>query len=133
MVGGEDRIEVRLELPEAVLEEESAISNQDYVLGEATPLPPDPNAMEARFVGAVTLVAVVTISILAERILHFALARRGQGVLVDLREIPARVTNVAGIPQGFVLIVDANGTSKLEANSAPSALAAILRNSLRIG
>src|SRR3712207_614855 len=97
-------VAVRLELPREVLEAERTKAGPNYSLGEPARLSPDPNAMEARFVDPVTLIAVVTLSILAERLLNFALARRGQGVLVDARRTPPHLSVLAGVPQGIILI-----------------------------
>lgn len=128
------QIQVRLDLPREVLKAESKVAGANYVLGEPQPLPPDPNAREARFIEPVTLIAALTVPILAERILHFALAKRGQGVLVDGREKPPHVSTLAGVPQGIIVLIRPDGESETVRVDTPSeALAKLLGKTLKSG
>jgi hypothetical protein len=130
----DDRVEVRLDLPREVLEAERTVAGSNYSLGESAPLPPDPNAMEASFVDPVTLIAVVTLSILAERILNFALSKHGQGVMVDARDRPPRVSILAGIPHGFVLLIHPDGkTETVRHDASPNVLANLLGTAMKLG
>jgi len=134
MASTEARIEVRLELPQEVLEAERLIASPDYLLDEAKALPPDPQAMEARFIEPVTLIASLTLFILAERVLHFALTRGGQGVMVDASTKPPRVSALAGVPQGFVLLIHPDGKPEtVRADLLPAGLTDLLGKALKIG
>ena len=104
--------DIRLELPRDMYVVESDASSEDYSLGEPESLPPDPDAMDASFVEPVTLIATITLAVLAKRLLHFALARRGHGVLLDAREKPPNVSVLKGVPQGFIVIIHPNGTTE---------------------
>lgn len=130
----DDRITVRLELPRESLQAERALAGPDYSLGDPEPLPPDPNAMDPRFVEPVTLIAAVTIAVLAERIVNFLLAKNSEGVLINMREDPPRVSNVAGIPQGFILLVHPEGrTETIQAQGAPETVKDLIAKTLSLG
>ena len=106
------KTEIRLELPRDMYEAESKAASEDYALGEPESLPPDPEAMEAGFIEPVTVVVALTVAVLAERLLHFALAKWGQGVLVDARDKPPTVSVLKGVPQGFIVIIHPDGTTE---------------------
>jgi|GEM_PF-3075236 len=115
----EKKIKVRLELPRNVYESESMAANENYALGEPESLPPDPEAMEARFIDPVSLLVTLTVAVLSERILHFTLAKRGHGVLVDARVKPPNVSTMKGVPQGFVVIIHPDGATETVRADAP--------------
>ena len=126
------KIEIRLELSQEMYEAESQAANEDYTLGKPKSLPPDPDAMEARFIGPVEIMAAITITVLAERLLHFALAKWGTGVLVDARDRPPTVSVLKGLPQGFIVIIHPDGTTeKVRADQPGNNLANLLGKALQ--
>ncbi len=128
----ERKLEVRLELPIDVYKAESKLTSADYSLGKPESLPADPDAMEARFVDPVTLVASITIAILAQRLLHFALTKRGDGVLLDARQQPPVVSVLKSVPQGFVVIIHPDGkTETVRADEPGNDLASLLEKVLK--
>jgi hypothetical protein len=134
MAGAPTHIDVRLELPHEILEAERLVAGPDYSLGEAKALPPDPKEMEARFIEPVTLIASLTLAILAERVLHFVLARHGQGVMVDTTTKPPRVSALARVPEGFVLLIHPDGKPEaVRADLPPAGLADLLGKALKVG
>jgi hypothetical protein len=133
MTGSAARMQVRLELPREALAAEREAASADYSLGEPAPLPPDPDAVEARFVEPVTLIAAVTLAVLAERVVRHLLAKRGGGVLIDTRETPPRVSQLAGVPQGFLVLVHADGKSETVRAEEAGPLAELLGKVLRPG
>lgn len=128
-----EKFELVLELPRDALGVERALASDDYTLGEPTELAADPDLMEANFIDPITLIAVMTLALLAERVLHFALAKNGQGVLIDTRTKPPRVSALAGVPQGFVVIVKANGTTEtVRADQTPNELSKLIGAALKL-
>jgi hypothetical protein len=126
--------EIQLDLPRELFEAERGLASPDYVQGEARPLPPDAASMEARFVEPVTLIAPLTLAMLAQRLLHFALARRGQGVMVDARTKPPHVSALAGVPQGFVVIIHPDGkTETVRADNPPEGFGELLGKAVKPG
>ncbi len=103
-------LQVRLELPREALAAERAATAVGYVLGPETPLPPDPDAVVARFIEPVSLMVTATVAMLASRILNYILVRHGQGVLIDARQQPPLVTQLADVPAGFVVLIKADGS-----------------------
>ena len=129
-----NRCEISFDLPRELFEAERGLAGPDYTLGEAKPLPPDTASMEARFVEPVPLIASLTLAMLAERILHFALARRGQGVMVDARTKPPHVSVLAGVPQGFVVIIHPDGkTETVRADNPPEGFGDLLGKAVKPG
>jgi hypothetical protein len=125
-------IEIRLELPRDMYSVESRAKSEDYALGEPESLPPDPDAMEAGFIEPVTAIAALTVAVLAERLLHFALAKRGYGVLVDARDKPPNVSVLKGVPQGFIVIIRPDGTTeKVRADDPGTDLTNLLGKALK--
>lgn len=103
---------VRMDLPREALAEERAVSAPGYELGKETALPPDPDAMEARFIEPVTLIATVTVAMLAWRIVNHFLVKDGRGVLIDARNRPPLVSRLEEVPAGFVVLIKADGSSE---------------------
>jgi hypothetical protein len=80
----------------------------------------------------VTVIVAVSLAVLAERLLHFVLTQRGEGVLVDTRETPPHVSVLAGVPQGFVVVIHPDGQStSLPADVARSTLGDVLGTVLK--
>jgi hypothetical protein len=126
------RLTIRLDVPRELFDQEKALESPDYRLEEPTALPVDPAAREARFVDPVTVIAAVSLAVFAERLLHFVLTRRGQGVLVDTRKKPPYVSVLAGVPQGFVVLIHPDSKSEsLPADVVRSTLGDVLGNALK--
>jgi hypothetical protein len=126
-------VKVRFDLPKEIYEQEKLLETEEYQLEEPVALPVDPAAREARFVEPVSVIAAVTVAVLVERLVNFALTKMGQGVLVDAREKPAHVSKIAGIPQGFILYIDPDGKSHdpIPAESAKGTLGDLLPKVLK--
>ena len=129
----EAQVTIRMDLPGEALPEEQGASGPEYELGPAKPLPPDPDAVEARFVDPITLIAVVTVAMLAWRIVNHYLVRDGRGVLVDARQQPPLVSRLEDVPAGFILLVKPDGsTETVDAGKTDdSALADLLKPMLK--
>lgn len=126
------KIEIRLELPHDMYRVESETASADYALGQPKSLPPDPDAMEAGFIEPVTVLVVLTLAVLAERLLHFVLAKQGHGVLVDARVRPPNVSLLKGVPQGFIVIIHSDGTTeKVRADDPGNGLVNLLGKALK--
>ena len=69
---------------------------------------------EARFVETLALVAVVTIPYIAKRLIDHWLKKKEQGIQIDLRKDPVNISNIANVPQGYVLIIEKDGTARTE-------------------
>lgn len=104
--------EVRMDLPRETLDEERVAVAPGYALGPETGLPPDPDAVEARFIEPVTLIATVTAAMLAWRIVNHILVRDGRGVLIDARGKPPLVSRLEDVPAGFVVLIRPDGSSE---------------------
>mgnify|MGYP001582826361 FL=1 len=105
-------IQICLELSREALNEERAVAAPGYELGPATPRPPDLDAVGARFVDPVTLIAVVTVAALASRIVSHFLVRDGRGTLIDTRKKPPVVSRLEDVPAGFVVLVKSDGSTE---------------------
>jgi hypothetical protein len=104
--------QIRLNLPREALAEERALVMEGYSVGEESPLQPDPDAVEAHFIEPVSLIATVTVAMLAWRIVNHFLVRDGRGVLIDAREKPPVVSRLEDVPAGFVVFIKEDGTSE---------------------
>jgi hypothetical protein len=125
------RVAFRLDLPWEALTEERAAAGPLYHLGPAEPLPPDPETADTRF--AVTLIATATVPLLAGRLVRHWLTRRGEGVMIDLRESPPRLSQIAGVPQRFIVLVHRNGRAETVRAVEEAPLAELLGKVLRTG
>ena len=109
----EQKIKFRLEMgrEEASVEKALADVNEAYEIQEIESLGDTrtPSLAEARFVDPVTAVAVVSIAMLATRLVDHWLRGREQGVQIDLRETPPVISRLAGIPMGFLVVIDKDG------------------------
>jgi hypothetical protein len=123
------RIAFRLDLPLAALAEERAACGPLYQLGPAERLPPDPDTREA----PVTLIVSAALPLLAGRLARHWLARKGEGVMIDLRESPPRVSQVAGVPQRFLVLVHRDGRAESVRMIEEAPLAEFLGRALRAG
>jgi hypothetical protein len=106
--------QIRLNLPREALADERAAAGDtpEYLLGEEMPLPTDPDAVEVHFIEPVTLIATVTIAMLAWRIVNHFLVRDGRGVLIDMRDTPPNVSRLKDVPAGFVVLVKSDGSTE---------------------
>jgi hypothetical protein len=64
---------------------------------------------EAHFVELVAVLVAGTVATIAKRIVDQWLRDRSQGVLIDVRAQPPLVSRVAGVPAGFLVLIDADG------------------------
>ena len=60
------------------------------------------------------VVAVTTVSMIAYRIVDHWLNDKEQGVMIDLRPNPPRISRIAGVPRGFVQLIEEDGSSNVE-------------------
>ena len=104
--------QIQLNLPREAMAEERAAATEEYAPGAESPLPPDPDAVEAHFIDPVSLIVTVTAAMLAWRIVNHFLVRDGRGVLIDAREKPPIVSRLEDVPAGFVVFIKADGSSE---------------------
>lgn len=107
-----ENVEVRLELERAELDaaREAAKDDPSIRFEKEEAIAPKPDAVaEARFVEAVAVVASLGIAWLAKRLVDDWLKSREKGVQIDLRTKPPTISRVAGVPRGFVVIIDKQG------------------------
>jgi hypothetical protein len=105
-------IEIRLETSRADLDAERSADPDLVEVRGPEPLsrPPHlPALAEARFLEVIAVIVAVTLATLVTRIVNRWLDDRAEGVLIDLRQSPALVSRVAGIPPGFLVLVDQAG------------------------
>ncbi len=105
-------VQVQIELPRESLADERAATGPYYQIGPEAVLKTDPNAFEAQFVDPVSVIAVVTVAMLAWRIINHFLVKDGRGVLIDTRNKPPLVSRIQDVPEGFVVLVKADGSSE---------------------
>lgn len=93
-------------------EETAAAASDGYEVQEIQPMDPKrlPPLTEAAFVDPVTMVAVATIATLATRLVNHWLRGREQGVQIDLRKKTPVVSRLAGVPRGFLVVINKDGT-----------------------
>jgi hypothetical protein len=102
----------RIVLPRESLAEEQSAAGPEYQLGPASPAPLDPDAVEARFIEPVSLIATVTLAMLSWRIINHILVKDGRGVLIDARKKPPLVSRLEDVPAGFVVLIRPDGGSE---------------------
>lgn len=74
----------------------------------------NPGTTEARFIEPVTAtILVASAALVAERIVNHWLRSKEQGVEIDLRKKPPRISRLAGTPMGFVMVIKPDGESQL--------------------
>jgi hypothetical protein len=66
---------------------------------------------EARFVEVIAVLVVAAVATIAGRVADRWLADHSQGVLIDVRPSPPLISRVAGIPSGFLVIIDHEGNA----------------------
>ena len=76
---------------------------------EPLPAPPSDPLAEARFVDPVSVILVVSGAVLVKRLLDGWLKERERGVMIDVRKDPVLVSRIAGVPAGWVVIIDKDG------------------------
>jgi hypothetical protein len=78
-----------------------------------TPSPSEQGLAGAHVLEPVSLsIAVSTLSVLAYRIIEHWLRREEYGVQIDARTTPATISTIAGVPNGFVVVIEADGSAK---------------------
>ena len=108
-----DHIQFQIALTKKMLDEErdALKSHQDCELGAEKPVPLEDGKgiSNARFVDPVSLVGVVTLAWLTKRMVDHWLKSDEQGVQIDLREKPPAISRIAGVPMGFIVIINVDG------------------------
>lgn len=107
-----DKHEFRMLLPREALGGEHDAASADYLVGEASALPPDPDVVEAHFIDPVSVIVTTTLAMLAWRIISHILVKDGGGVLIDARSKPAVISRLEDIPAGYIVLIDAKGKSE---------------------
>ena len=88
----------------------------------------------ARFIEPVSLIATASLALLTYRIVEHWLSKGEHGVQIDARTSPATVTNLAGIPTGFLVIIAPDGkVSTVSSGSLNSSGLADLLGSIAAG
>ena len=131
----DEAVTLQLDLPAEALAEEQKAAGAQYQLGDSTPLAPDPDAVEAHFIDPISIIAVVSVVYLANRILTHFLVKDGKGTLVDARTNPPTVSRLADVPEGYILLIKPDGsTQAIDAGKIEDdALADILKPILSSG
>jgi hypothetical protein len=107
-----ESVEVRLELPRAALDEEKAAASgtADVRFGSPKAIPTAAEGLgKAHFIEPVSLTVTLTLAWIAKRMVDHWLKDREAGVQFDLRTTPATVSRVAGVPAGFIVLIDRDG------------------------
>ncbi len=79
----------------------------------ATPTTSAESLSGAHVLEPISLSIVVTsVSVLAYRLVEHWLRRMEHGVQIDARMTPAVISSLAGVPNGFVVVIEADGTTK---------------------
>ncbi len=113
-----DTILVRLETSQqdAEAEQAAAEGSDEITIKSVEPIeaadPADPTV--TRFVGTVAIIAATSISWIAGRMATTWLKDKEQGVQIDLRDRPATISRIAGVPNGFVVIINPDGTAETQ-------------------
>ncbi|TQD23904.1 hypothetical protein [Methanolobus vulcani] len=108
-----DVINFRLDMTREELKTEQEVSGDidEFSIENIKPitsLPGEP-LEEARFVEPVTALVGATVLYLAKRMIDHWFKEKEQGVMMDLREVPPLISRIAGIPMGFLVIIDKDG------------------------
>jgi len=69
---------------------------------------------KVNFLDPVTAVVTLSAATLAFRLFEYFKKKDERGVQIDLRTTPATMTDLANVPSGFLVIIDANGKARTE-------------------
>ena len=61
------------------------------------------------FIEPVSAAVTITVAYLIKRLVDFWLKDKERGVQIDVRTVPPTVSRIAGIPAGFLVLIDKNG------------------------
>jgi len=109
-----ERVQFRLELSKSDLEEEKDAANKSgkMKIEKIESIESTSNKkplQDARFVEVLVLVGVSSVTYLAKRLVDHFLKKKEQGIQIDLQKDPPVISKIAGVPMGFVLIIDKKG------------------------
>ncbi len=110
------QVAIRLEIERRDVQAEQEASAEEFTIErmEAAPRGSTSPVLEARFIEPVTLLAAVTLGWLAKRLVDHWLRDQERGVQIDLRTTPPTVSRIAGVPRGFLVIIDREGVARTE-------------------
>ena len=128
-------IQLRLETTRHDLDEDVSVFEDPLIVDSIEPLPRPPHIApltEARFIEVIAVVVVAAVSTMATRVVERWLRDKSQGVMIDVRSTPALVSRVAGIPAGFLVLIDKDGSATTHEARPDQGepLAAIVRSAL---
>ncbi len=107
-------IKVRIEMTRDELTYEQAQGDNSLSIESVNSITSSSKGLgEARFIETVAVIAAVTVSILAKRIVDHWLKSQEQGVQIDLRSKPPTISTIAKVPHGFLIIINKDGKAKL--------------------
>jgi hypothetical protein len=113
-LGGFMNITVELQTTEALLNSEWKAHSQEIEIKEIKPLKLASKGDIANFVEPVTAVIVLTSAMLVFRLFEYFKKKNERGIQIDLRTIPATLTDLANVPNGFIVIIDKDGNASIE-------------------
>lgn len=137
----EQSIEVKLDLEreEADSPDIAGADPESIQVRERQPYQDDSDELGvAGFIEPITLIATVTAAWVVSRIVNHWLPSREQGVLIDLRTTPTTISTLAGVPRGFVVVVDTDSdgatrhTQHKYDYDKPEQLSPLLRQTLAV-
>ena len=93
------------------IEQEASKKYQELNIKNIKPITelPDTPLADAHFVEPVSMIIGTSILYLAKRLIDHWLKEKEQGVMMDMRETPPLISRIAGIPMGFLVIIDKSG------------------------
>jgi hypothetical protein len=112
------KIEICLETSRENLEEQkvAASSNEEFSIQKTesvSALPGSPIA-SSHFVDPIVGTILTSAGYIAKRIFDNWQKDKQQGIQIDLRKTPAKISRIAGTPAGFLLVIDAKGKVKTQ-------------------
>lgn len=115
-IQAESVIKVNLKIPKASLaEEQSAIKNlPGCELGESKSIQHSQGRgiSTSHFVEPVSVISIITLAWLTKRLVDHWLKSKEQGVLIDLQKSPIDISRIGGVPAGWIMIVNKDGTKE---------------------
>ncbi|MCU7549930.1 hypothetical protein OCK74_12430 [Chitinophagaceae bacterium LB-8] len=108
----QNTLDIVLELEQADLKEERKVADEvKYKISDdVKEVDIVSDSLEpAGFIEPVSVAITITITYLIKRLVDFWLKDKERGVQIDTREIPPTVSRLAGVPAGFLVIIDKNG------------------------
>ena len=114
-MGKKFQIQLDMSRSDAEMERQAVTTSGDFDIQEIKPIDDKnrPPLVDASFIEPVSIIAAMTIAVLAKRFVEHWLNNREQGVQINLQKRPPSISRLAGVPLGFIVVLNKDGTTTM--------------------